>query len=129
VKLELVRDGKPVVLPVKLGEMPGEAPSRVAAPKARSGALDGLTLEPLSTATRRKFNIPDEQRQGVVVTALDPMSPAARARLRPGDVLVEVNRQPVNGIEGFRELYRQNGKRLLLLVYRDGKTSYVVVRK
>jgi S1-C subfamily serine protease len=56
-------------------------------------------------------------------------SPAARAGLRPGDVLLEVNRKPVTSVRDFEELYGKAKGNVLLLLYRAGSTVFVVVRR
>ena len=44
---------------------------------------------------RVKFQIKDSVRAGVVIGKVDPETPAAEQHLAPGDVIVEINRQPV----------------------------------
>ncbi len=44
---------------------------------------------------RGKFQIKDSVKAGVVIGKVDPETPAAEQHLAPGDVIVEVNRQPV----------------------------------
>lgn len=69
----------------------------------------------------------DADVQGVVVTEVDGDSPAAEAGLRRGDVIVEVDRQPVATVDAFRRAARATEDRTLLLVEREGTTHYVVV--
>jgi S1-C subfamily serine protease len=57
---------------------------------------------PLHRRIVRYFNLPKET--GVLVTGLEPDSPAARAGLRDGDVIIAFNDQPIGGID---ELHRQ----------------------
>jgi serine protease Do len=67
---------------------------------------------------------------GVIIRQVQQGSPAAEAGLRPGDVIVEVNRQAVKNPEDLRRAMEatQPGASLLLLVQRDGATSYLTVR-
>jgi serine protease Do len=132
VKLEILRDGKPRTVSAKLGEMPVEAAQASngpSGPGAQPGTLDGLTLESLNPALRRKFQIGERVSKGVVVTGVEPSSPAARAGLRPGDVVLEVNREKVDGVERFKELYGGVKGNALLLVHRAGSTIYLIARR
>jgi serine protease Do len=62
----------------------------------------------------------------VVVTSVDPSSEAAQAGLRRGDVIQEVNRQPVKNTAEFERAVRSSkDKRPLLLVNRNGSTMYL----
>ena len=132
-KLDIVRAGAPRVLELELGELPsdeianagiGEQPSA-----ARGSTLDGLTLENLSEQARRAFRVPKEIARGVVVTRVDPGSPAARAGLRPGDILLEVGGKPVDGVDAFRQAWTSAKGKVALLVNRRGTTTFVVVTK
>ena len=127
--LDLVRDGKAVGADVPLGEMPDSDATAAAGPSsAQGGALDGIVLENLSPQTRGAFEIDDSVKQGVVITRLDPQSNAARAGLRPGDVVLEVNRARVDTPQRFQELYSKSKNRVLLLVNRHGSTTFIVIK-
>ena len=132
VKLEILRDGKPLSLEVKLGEMPktaaGGDPDGTGR-AAPAGALDGLTLESLTPVARQKYGIDSNVTSGVVVTNVGPASPAARAGLRPGDVVLEVQRQKVDGVERFKQLYAKSKGSILLLLHRNGSSLFLVVRR
>src|SRR5450432_3367079 len=129
VHLDLVRDGKAVATDVELGEMP-EADTTVASTPgaAQGGALDGIVLENLNPQNRSNFEIDEAVKQGIVIVRLDPQSNAARAGLRPGDVVLEVNRVRVDSPQKFQELYSKSKSRVLLLVNRHGSTTYLVVK-
>jgi serine protease Do len=135
VGLEIVRDGKPQSVSVELGEVPEDPNAEtVAAPSGSpqpttGGALDGVTLEELSPALRRSLSVGPDIQHGVVITGLDPKSAAARAGLRPGDVVLELNKVPVESLAKFRELYAKASGDLLLLVNSRGVSSFKVVRK
>ncbi len=126
VKLTVLRQGKAVTLPMKLAELPGEekAPSA----QKRSDGLDGLSVAPLDAEARRRLNIGDEPRSGVVLSRIVPGSAVERAGLKAGDVVLEVNRTPVKSPEEFEKLYGNAQGARLLLVYRGGATLFVVVR-
>jgi serine protease Do len=135
VGLEIVRDGKPQSVSVELGEVPEDPNAEaVTAPGSSpqpttGGALDGVTLEELSPALRRSLSVGPDIQHGVVITGLDPKSAAARAGLRPGDVVLELNKVPVESLARFKELYAKASGDVLLLVNSRGVSSFKVVRK
>jgi len=135
VSLEVLRDGKALSLGVDLGEVPDDA-SEVASgsssgtPHATSGgALDGVTLEELTPENRRTLGLSSDVQKGVVITDLEQGSAAAKAGLRPGDVVLELNRASVDSLGKFKELYAKASGDVLLLVHRRGGTVFLVVRK
>ena len=66
--------------------------------------------------------------QGVLVTEADPSGAAAQAGIRSGDVIQEVNRQPVRTPADIQSAMRKSGGRTaVLLVNRGGETIYVPV--
>jgi len=134
VSLEIYREGKTQKVAVDLGEMPNDS---AAAPRpggsgggpVAPSVLDGVTLQEMSPQHRRAFQIPDEVQRGVVVTQVDPRSTAAKAGLRPGDVVLEVNKTSVDGLQKFQELYGKAKGNTLLLVSRRGSNVFLVVRR
>ena len=81
----------------------------------------------LNAATRRQFDIPSDVR-GAVILSVDPDTTAAAAGLQPGDVIVEMNRRRVTGADDALDAGRQSKEpRVLLRVWRDGGTRYVVL--
>ncbi len=120
----VLRDGKPVTIDVVLGE----APDAQAPKKLSTGALDGLTVAPIDDQARQKYELPPQIGQGVVVTDVADQTPAARAGLQPGDVVLEVNRHPVQSVAEFQKAMTTVKGRILLLVYRDGGAFYLALR-
>jgi serine protease Do len=60
------------------------------------------------------------------VTGVDPSSKSADAGLRKGDVIQEVNRQPVKSVSDFQSALKKNGgNEPLLLVNRQGRTLFI----
>jgi S1-C subfamily serine protease len=129
IQMEVLRNKKKKNISVKLGKMPtdlGRARRGRLAPD--SGKLEGLVLEGLSDANRRRFDIEKGVRQGVVVVEVEPGSAAASAGLRQGDVILEVNRHQVASLDGFRKLFGTGKGVRLLLVHRDRNSIFLVLR-
>ncbi len=129
VRLTVLRDKKPVRLSVKVGEMPADEPAPAAAPDEEGW---GLRVEPLSADAALRLNIPVTR--GLLVTEVAPGSPADRAGLRRGDVIVEAGRTPVEDPATlFRALAQlKPGERLLVYVTRPGaggKSEYLVMER
>jgi serine protease Do len=131
VDIELYRDGKLKTIPAALGEATGDTtgPSSPTSSRPAPRGLDGLTLSDLTPETRRAFGIGDPSLKGVVVTQIAPNGPAARAGLRPGDVLLEVNRKAVTSVRDFEDAYGKAKGNVLLLLHRRGATVFVVVKR
>jgi serine protease Do len=123
-KVEFYRDGRLQSATVALGELPTDVTARVAPDRQ-----EGLTVVPLDRASKRRFNIPAQVNFGVVVERAVPGSPAGRAGLQPGDVILEVNRATIDSVGRFNQLYQGSRGRVLLLVHRRGSTMYVILSK
>jgi serine protease Do len=69
------------------------------------------------------------QTKGVVVDKVNPSSNAAEAGLQQGDVIQEVNHQPVTTSQEFRRAMSsvQKDSPVLLLVNRGGNTAYLAI--
>ncbi|HVR19410.1 MAG TPA: PDZ domain-containing protein, partial [Polyangiaceae bacterium] len=131
VNIELYREGKLQTLAVALGEMPQD--KTVTGPSTSgggpAGGLDGLALSELTPEIRQRLNLGNDVAKGLAVMRVAQGSPAARAGLRPGDVLLEVNRKPIGTVREFEELYGKTKGNVLLLLHRQGSTVFVVVRR
>jgi serine protease Do len=130
VQLAILRGGKPQTLSVLLGELQSDKPEASPAAAPRPETLDGLSVDALTPRLQQQLKLPANLKQGVVVTGIAPGSPAAESGLSPGDVIVELDKKPITGVQDFRSGYKQaGGKRALLLVYREGRTRYVVLNR
>jgi len=129
ITLSVVRDGKPEQLHARLEERDTneEAAATSGGPEGRGGQL-GITVAPLTADRATQLGL-RRGAQGVVVTDVDPTSPAARAGIQPDDVITEVNRQPVKSATDFRAALKNSGSRpVLLLINRDGRTVFLAVQ-
>jgi len=125
VNLTMIRDGRSDSISVELGEADSDKP--VAAGQFPSGGELGLTVQPLTDQIARQLGLKDVS--GVVVTAVEPGSPAAEAGLRRGDVVEEVSRNPVTSVGQFKSALRKAGDVVLLLVNRGGQALFVPVER
>jgi serine protease Do len=124
VKLKLMRNSSPTDVTVKLGEMPTDKEQSKAEEGSSEKALDGVTVENLDAQSARQLGLPAST-SGVVVTDISPSSPLASAGLRTGDVILEVNHQPVRNVAELEEAVRKVGPNPLLLVNRKGSTLFL----
>jgi serine protease Do len=126
VNVKVFRDGAEKTLPLTLAEMPTET-ARNAQPESQSeDALQGITVENVTTQTARQLGLPPTA-AGVVVTGVDPGSKAADSGLKRGDVIQEVNHKPVRNTSDFESAMRNAKDDALLLVNRQGSTMYLAV--
>jgi len=100
-------------------------PDREETPIANS--LEGVEVTDLDSSARRQFDIPTNVR-GALVMNVDPDSPAAEARLLQGDILLEINREPVRNADDAVALSKKaKGERVLLRVWRNNASFYITV--
>ncbi len=125
VSLKLLRNGNPSEVSVKLGDLPADKEqSKAEEGPSSDKSLEGVTVENLDSDTARQLGLPAAT-SGVVVTDINPSSPLVNAGLQRGDVIQEVNHQPVKTVSQFEEAIRKAGSDPLLLVNRKGSTIFL----
>lgn len=127
-KVTVLRNGKEETLNVTLGQHSAQmAANAEPTDDAVAGKTLGVTVAPLSEATRAQIGVP-ENVHGVVVTSLKPDSPAAKAGLRQGDVIVKLGNQDVETPEALKSaLEDQKTDPALMLINRGGNQIFVAV--
>lgn len=128
VTLLISRKGKKMEVKVTLGEVPQKQARQLKVEKEES-AIGGITVSELTDKLRDKYSIPSQITGGVVITSIEPDSPARMAGLRRGDVIIEVNNTKVTSVEQFKKMCKKGRNKILLLVYRERATFYVVLSK
>jgi serine protease Do len=127
--LGVLRDGKQDQIAVTTIVKPS-GDSRDGDEQAQSsdqGVLNGVAVGDIDLNARRELELP-ERLSGAVITSVDPASAAARAGLREGDVILEINRQPVTSAKAAVDLSSgASNKKTLVKLWSHGSTVYVVV--
>ena len=94
----LLRDGRPVDVTVKIGNLEDAVRKIAASLKDRLGAV----VRPLTAEETQQYGL--EPGQGVALGALDAGSMLAKAGFEKDDVILSINNAPVNGVQGFVSL-------------------------
>jgi serine protease Do len=142
VPLDIIRDGRRQTLTVTVGQRPTE---EQLAQQAGGGSVDpngsagsapagsaqtlGMTLQTLTPELAARANLPPNAR-GVIITAVDPASAAAEEQLRPGYLIMSVNRQPVTSpaqVAAAVDAARRAGRSSVLLLVKIGNAPEAFV--
>jgi serine protease Do len=134
VMIQVMRDRQEQMLEITIGELDLEAENQVTAapqpqPEETSNGF-GLSLNNITPEIQRQLRL-DSDTEGAVIVSVEPQSPAALAGIAPGDVILEVNRQPVtNATEANRELRTvPSGNTAFLLVLRNGQETFITITR
>ena len=121
------RGGKEKTFGVEVGKLEEGEKVASAEPESHQGAaVFGLRVQDLTAELSDELGVQGEK--GVVVTEVEGTSPAAKAGMRRGDVILEVNQTAVANVGEFKNATRNQDK-LLLLVRRGEATIFVAVKK
>ena len=143
VELEIVRDGKPLKVTTQIKEQPQDyqtsdvlprrGPSQPQTPRppseeeAAGGPLASIHVGELTPEMARQLDLPPNV-QGILVTGIDPDSGAAE--LQKGDVIEEINQQPVASVSDYKEIAASLdlSQPQVLSVCRHRARSFLVLR-
>jgi len=125
VNVKLIRDGNEKDVTVKLGKLPDS----IAEINGEDIKEDiGITASEITPRIASRYKLDDEK--GVVITNVERGSLAAESGLRPGDVILEIGRNPINNLKDYREAIQNidKGKSTLFLVKRGENTIYIGIK-
>ncbi len=144
VPVVVIRDGERVKLNLNIAAQPDDLYARARQGGGKSGPGDGierdgveevssslgLTVRNIDDATRQKYGISDKVESGVVVTKVDENGEAADKGVRPGAVIMEMDRLPVKDVASFRKIMKDSaGKDKILVNLRLGDVSRYMLFK
>jgi serine protease Do len=132
VEIVILRGGKEETKKVKLGRLEdgekvasredGKEKAEPTSPASQSTM--GLELSRLTDELRTRYQIKDTVKSGVLITSVDPSSSAAEKRLQAGEILLEVNQEPVtdpaDAVKKIKAL-KEAGKKTALLIVANGQ--------
>ncbi|HMH04609.1 MAG TPA: Do family serine endopeptidase [Candidatus Udaeobacter sp.] len=135
-QIQVNREGQTKIFDVQLAEMPAgvtaeggpEASPEESAQPEKTTVFGGVAVADITEDIRTALNLPKEV-LGAVIAEVDADSPAGKAGLREGDVLQEVNKQPVKNAKdlvGVSKKLKPNEK-ILIRVYSQGRSGYVAL--
>ena len=135
VQIEINREGQNKTLNVDLAEMPAgaaeqgaEAAPEEAAQPEKATVFGGVAVADITDDVRTALNLPKDI-QGAVIADIDADSPAAKAGLREGDVIQEVNKQPVKSAKDLVAISKKlkPTEKILIRVYSQGRSGFVAL--
>jgi serine protease Do len=124
-KLTLLRDGKEQTVNVTLAERKGAAAEGDDREASANPTGFGMSVEPLTRERARELGL--AATTGVLVADVQSGGRAAEAGLREGDVIVEVDRRPVNDAESLSSMLKNGSRPALLLVHRGNTTFFATL--
>jgi serine protease Do len=117
----VIRKGKEKTLKIKVGRLESKE-ARVEKSSVQDQEKWGLMLQDLTPQIASRLGVDADK--GAVITGVSPNSPAERAQLRRGDVILEVNQEPVKSAEDVQEAVKDK-ESVLLLVQRKQIKQFV----
>jgi serine protease Do len=126
VDVTILRNGKELTKKVKIGELKEEEADVFPGEKSRTDI--GMEVNDLNRELARKYGI--SETKGVLVTYVENDSPAERAGIREGDIIIEVNREPVKNLDEYYKATKQakKGDKILFWIKRGRSSQFVVVK-
>lgn len=129
--VKLVRNGKERTVEVKIAKRTDDKETH--AKKGVQGQTEqaglGMTLAPLTPELARRLGMPDEQ--GLVVVKVEKESPAAKAEVSEGDLILEINHTQIKTLDDCRAALSkvEKGQDIFLLVRRAGGLTALTITK
>jgi serine protease Do len=134
--IDLVRDGDTKTVTAQVIEQPADLVARLnrkQTPPDPSGSsqstlFGGIEVRHLTQRLRTEANVPANV-NGVIVTSVDPSSAAAQA-LRPGDVIEQIDREPVSNVDEFQSVVGQLDpeRPVMVGIARNRQRSFVIIQ-
>lgn len=125
-QMRVIREGKPVDLRIKVGELPGDDKGAQVAKVSTNGGRLGLVVEDLDARQKSNLHVAG----GVVVREVVTGTPGERAGLLPGDVITQIGRLIVRDAAAFRNIVAglPAGTHVPVRLLRNGQAGFVAIR-
>jgi S1-C subfamily serine protease len=126
VPVGVMRGRNKLTLPVRMSIAPETRPREPVKLTGR-GPFSGLTLVNLSPAVSEELSV-DVTADGVVISEVDPDSPAAQIGFQKGDILVSLNREKLASSREAERLLRERARGWEVTLDRKGQVFTTFVR-
>ena len=128
VNLDVLRQGKEMTLVLVIGEMPAEDGEPVVIEPEDSAINLGMNLQEITPGLAQQLNL--DESGGLLVTGIEPGSPADMAGVIRGDIILEIAQIPVNDLAEFNKVVSgfKEDDNVLVLLKRQNVTHYIVVK-
>jgi serine protease Do len=135
VQIEVNREGQSKTLNVDLAEMPpgtaeegAETSPEESAQPQKATVFGGVAVADVTDEIRNALNL-SKDIKGAVIAEIDADSPAAKAGLREGDVIQEVNKQLVKGAKDLVAISKRlkPNEKILIRVWSQGRSGFVAL--
>ena len=122
----MLRDGHEKEMSATINELSEAIQTAKSDDEEKEHTFAGVAVQDLDRDTAQELGL-KEKVQGVVVTAVEPDSGAERAGLQPGDVIRELNRQPVKSVKDYEKAASsiKKGDNVLMLINRRGASLFL----
>jgi serine protease Do len=134
--IDLVRDGESKTVMAQVIEQPADLAARLnrnqnapdPSPNSQNAVFAGIEVKNLTPQLRSQANVPASV-NGVIVTRVDPSSGVAQ-ELRPGDVIEQINRQPVANVDEFQRIVSRldPDRPVMVGMARNRQRSFVIIQ-
>ena len=132
IPVQVDRSGQVMSLNVTLKELTadGLAKNEPSVKRGDHDALTGVEVANLDRDARDELRVPNTVR-GTLITQVEPSSAAYEAGLRENDVILEINRQPIQSTEDFTKATtgKGGGGETLVKIWSQNGTHYVAVQE
>src|SRR5438067_1759056 len=135
VQIEVNREGQSKIVNVELAEMPageaeegGETTPEESAQPEKTTVFGGVAVADITDDIRTALNLSKDVK-GAEIAEIDAESSAAKAGLREGDVIQEVNKQPVRNAKDLVAISKKlkPNEKILIRVWSQGRSGFVAL--
>ncbi|MBN2461339.1 MAG: Do family serine endopeptidase [Candidatus Cloacimonetes bacterium] len=120
--LSIIRSGKEKILYVNLIQRPDDLVQIDNKVSSSSTSQIGIRVEEFDGPYAKEHNIDEDQ--GIIITSVDPDSPAANAGLRTGDIILEINQQEINSITDYNKIVETLEDDIILMYIKTREGVY-----
>ena len=128
VSISILRDGQTQDISVTLSERSAQMVGHAKDSEGHADLWKGLSVQNLTADLAEKIGHTSDE--GVLIASVAPGSAAAKAGLRRGDLILEVENQAIHSVEEFKSAVEKvtDETKVLLLVKHEGQARYVTVK-